>query len=186
MGKIVASEFVSLDGVVESPDQWMGPFMAADVSKFKYDELFASDALLLGRKTYELFASYWPSATSESDDSPQDFIDRMNSVPKYVVSTTLRTVKWNARLLAGDLASALAGAKRQTSRDILIYGSSALLRSLARDHLVDEYRLLVFPIVVGHGERIFSESENAAFALTSAQLFTSGAIALAYTPATQT
>lgn len=185
VGKIIVSEFVSLDGVVEAPDQWMGPYMAADASQFKYDELFASDALLLGRKTYQLFASYWPTAAPESDGSPQDFIDRMNSVPKYVASTTLRTVEWNARLLTGDLASALAEAKRQTHQDILLYGSTALVRALARENLIDQYCLLVFPVVVGHGERLFSDGERAAFALTSAQPFSSGAVALTYTPVNQ-
>ncbi|MGH2503956.1 MAG: dihydrofolate reductase family protein [Ktedonobacterales bacterium] len=185
MSKIVASEFVSLDGVVEAPDQWMGPYMSDDASKFKYDELFDSDALLLGRKTYQLFSSYWPTAAPESDGSPQDFIDRMNSVPKYVASTTLRTVEWNARLLTGDLASALAEAKRQTAQNILLYGSTALVRALARENLIDEYCLLVFPVVVGHGERLFGDGESATFALTSAQPFSSGTVALTYTPVKQ-
>lgn len=185
VGKIVASEFVSLDGVAESPDQWMGPYMAADAGKFKYDELFASDALLLGRTTYQMFASYWPSATEESDGSPRDFINRMNSLPKYIASTTLRTVEWNARLLTGDLASALADVKRQTAQNILLYGSTALFRALARENLIDEYCLMVFPIVVGHGERLFGEGERAELALASSQTFSSGAVALTYKPAKQ-
>lgn len=185
MGKIVASEFVSLDGVVEAPDQWMGQYMADDVTKFKYDELFASDALLLGRTTYQLFASYWPSATEESDGSPRDFIARMNSLPKYIASTTLRAVEWNARLLTGDLASALADIKRQTAQNVLLYGSTALLRTLARESLIDEYCLLIFPIVVGQGERLFRDGESAKLALVSSQTFSSGAVALTYTPAKQ-
>jgi len=157
MRKVVVSEFLSLDGVMEAPDQWHFSFWHEAMGKYKYDELFASDALLLGRVTYEGFAAAWPSITDE-----QGFADRMNGLPKYVASTTLAEVGWNnSHLIKGDVAAAVSEMKRQAGQDILIGGSAELVNSLMPHDVIDEYRLMVHPIVVGHGKRLFGEGSAA-------------------------
>jgi dihydrofolate reductase len=162
MGAIVLSEFVTLDGVMEAPGGeehpdgkggWTMRFFDADAGKFKQDELFAADALLLGRVTYEHFAAAWPTMTDETG-----FADRMNSLPKLVASTTLREpLEWNASLLEGDLPEAVRALKQRFDRDVLVFGSAALAHSLLRNGLIDEYRLMVFPVVLGSGKRVFPD-----------------------------
>ncbi len=157
MRKVVVSEFLSLDGVMEAPDQWHFSFWHEAMGKYKYDELFASDALLLGRVTYEGFAAVWPSIIDE-----QGFADRMNGLPKHVASTTLGEVGWNnSHLIKGDVAAAVSEMKRQAGQDILIGGSAELVNSLMPHDVIDEYRLMVHPIVVGHGKRLFGEGSAA-------------------------
>ena len=156
MRKVVVSEYVTLDGVMEEPGTWSFQFWNDEAAKFKFDELFASDALLLGRVTYQGFAKAWPSMTDE-----QGFADRMNSLPKFVVSTTLKEVEWNnARLMKGNIAEEVSKLKQQPGQDILIAGSADLVHTLMQHDLIDEYRLLVHPIVVGSGKRLFERGER--------------------------
>lgn len=178
MREVVVSEFVSLDGVMEDPG-WTFQFASEEQEKFKFDELFASDALLLGRTTYQAFASAWPSITNE-----QGFADRMNDLPKYVASTTLDgPLDWNATLIKGDVAEEVSGLKEQDGKDILIGGSADLVRGLMQHDLIDEYRLMVFPVIVGKGKRLFGDGIEKALDLVDTKAFGSGVVVLTYRPA---
>ena len=158
MGKLVVTEFISVDGVIDSPGEagWVFKFnRGEDGDKFKVDELIAADAQLLGRITYQGFAQAWPSMGSD------DFGSKMNSMPKFVVSTTLspNDAAWeNSTLISHDVPAEVSKLKEQFPGDILIAGSGHLVRSLAAHDLVDEYRLMVFPIVLGGGKRLFDEA----------------------------
>lgn len=178
MRKIVAAEYVSLDGVMEEP-RWTIPFWNEELGQYQYDQLFASDALLLGRVTYEGFAAAWPSMTDE-----QGFADRMNSMPKYVASTTLETLEWNANRIEGDVAAAVAKLKEQPGQDILIYGSAALVQTLLPHGLIDEYRLMVHPVLLGGGKRLFPDGIDATtLALVESKTTATGVLLLRYQPA---
>jgi dihydrofolate reductase len=181
MRKVIVSEFVTLDGVMEAPDQWQFPFWNDATGKFKLDELSASDALLLGRVTYQQFAVAWPSMTDD-----EGFADRMNSLPKYVVSTTLKEpdLTWNnSRLIQGDLARAISQLKQQPGQDILINGGAGLVHSLMQRDLIDEYRLLVYPVVLGRGKRLFSDGSNATLKLVDTKPMGADVVLLTYQPA---
>jgi dihydrofolate reductase len=186
MRKIIVSEFVSLDGVMEGPGPvdefklagWTMPYWSEEIGKYKFDELFASDALLLGRVTYQGFAAAWPSRTDE-----QGFADRMNSLPKFVVSTTLKKVGWNnSRLIKENVAEEVSKLKQQPGHDILIAGSSALVHTLMPHDLIDEYRLLVYPVVLGSGKRLFRDGSNTTLKLVETKTFSSGVVLLCYQP----
>jgi dihydrofolate reductase len=155
MGKVVVTEFISLDGVVEEP-AWSFEFNRGDDGEtFKGDELKAAEAQLLGRVTYEGFAKAWPTMPDTGW-----FGEKMNSMPKFVVSTTLsdEAADWNnSTVIRGDIAGQVARIKKQVAGDILVAGSAQLVRSLAEEDLVDEYRLMVYPIVLGTGKRLFGE-----------------------------
>jgi dihydrofolate reductase len=165
MGKVVVSQFMSLDGVVEDPGGsedserggWAFKFdRGAEGDKFKLDEVMASEALLLGRVTFEGFAEAWTSRDGE-------FADKFNRMPKYVVSTTLQDPEWNnSTVIDGDVAGAVSKLKQELNGDILINGSVQLVRTLIEQDLVDEYRLMVFPTVLGAGKRLFGETSSAA------------------------
>jgi dihydrofolate reductase len=175
------TEFMSLDGVMEEP-RWTFWFdRGPQGDKFKYDELFSSDALLLGRVTYQGFAQAWPSM---GDD---DFGKRMNSIPKYVVSATLTDAEasWGpTTVLRGDVAAEVAALKAQPGGDLLVEGSSQLVHALARHGLVDVYRLLVFPVILGRGKRLFPEDMTDAAKLTLVESQTAGdVLVLTYQPA---
>jgi dihydrofolate reductase len=161
MGRIVVTEFVTLDGVVEDPGGaedfkyggWSFAFdRGPEGDRFKLDEALASDALLLGRVTYEGFAAAWPSRHDE-------FADKFNSMPKYVVSSTLSEPEWaNSTVLpAGELVEAVTKVKQETDGDIVVHGSAELARSLIAHDLVDEVRLMVFPVILGTGKRLFGD-----------------------------
>jgi dihydrofolate reductase len=161
MRRIVVSEFLSLDGVMEAPgDQdkfeqagWTMPYWNNEIGKFKQEELFDCDCLLLGRVTYQGFAEAWPS---RKDD--QGFADRMNNIPKYVASTTLKQLDWNnSHLIVGHLAGEVMMLKEKPGKDILVAGSSVLIQTLMAHDLIDEYRLLVYPVILGTGKRLFKE-----------------------------
>jgi dihydrofolate reductase len=178
MGKVVAVEYLSLDGVMENPG-WSGPYFNDEVAKFQYDNLFGSDALLLGRVTYEGFKAAWPSATDE-----QGFADRMNSLPKYVVTTTLTEGEWNATLLTGEVPDEVARLRKEFDGTLLINGSGALFRTLHAAGLIDEYRFMIFPVVLGIGKRLFPEgSADGAMKLVKSQVTGSGVAILSYRPA---
>jgi len=179
--RIVVSEFVSLDGVVEDP-RWTFRFGSEEQERFKLDELAASDALLLGRVTYEGFAAAWPRMNDE-----EGFADRMNGYPKYVVSTTLEEpLEWNnSTLIKGDIVEQFTDLKRQDGKDIAVHGSATLVRTLMEHDLIDELRLMVFLIVVGKGKRLFGEAEETkAMELVEAKpLGPNGVLVLTYRPA---
>ena len=181
MRKIVLSEYLSLDGVMDTPS-WTAPYWTDEIAKYKFDELFASDALLLGRVTYEGFAAAWPSMKDE-----QGFADRMNGLPKYVATTTLTDFTWNnARAIEGDVVAAVRALKEQEGQGILIYGSGALAQTLRQHGLIDEYRLMIHPIALGGGKRLFAEGgDRTALRLTDTQTFSSGVVVLTYTPAAE-
>jgi dihydrofolate reductase len=165
MGKIVVTEFVSLDGVMEDPGGaegfkhggWTFEFDSGDEgNQLKLDETLEADALLLGRVTYEGFAAAWPSM-----EDPVGFADKMNSMPKYVVSSTLESPAWNnSTVLEGDVGEAVGKLKQEIDGVILVGGSAQLAQSLIELDLVDELRLMVFPVVLGSGKRLFGEASD--------------------------
>ena len=176
MRKIVVTEFVSLDGVMENP-AWTFIYGNDEIEKYKLDELLASDALLLGRVTYEAFASAWPSATDE-----QGFADRMNSMSKYVISTTLKTAVWNnSSLIKGNVVAEIIRLKHTFGENILVGGSCTLVQTLIQNNLVDEYRFLVYPVILGSGKRIFLDGANATLKLVETKTF-GDVTALVYHP----
>ncbi len=149
MRKVIASEFVSLDGVFEAPDQWHFPYFDDEMGQEIGAAMAASDAMLMGRVLYEEWADFWP----QQDPEKNPFAGRMNGVRKYVVSTTLEEpLGWNnSTLIKGDVAEEVSELKQQPGGDILIFGSSTLVNELMRLGLIDEYRLMVFPVLVGSG-----------------------------------
>jgi len=163
MGRIVVTEFMSLDGVVEDPGGaedfrhggWSFEFSRGDEGdKFKLDEALRSDALLLGRVTYEGFADAWPSREGE-------FADKFNDMPKYVVSTTLTDPEWNnSTVVDGEVAAAVARMKDEVDGEIVVHGSASLVQALIENDLVDELRLMVFPVVLGTGKRLFGDTSD--------------------------
>jgi dihydrofolate reductase len=171
MPKITVTEYVSLDGVFEEPGRWSFPFWTDEAAKWKYDELFASDAQLLGRVTYEGFAAAWPTM---SDDA--GFADRMNGMRKYVVSSTLTDPSWtNSNVITVDAVRDLP------EENILVAGSARLVDTLLREGLVDELRLLVHPIVLGSGKQLFQDGlPTTSLTLEDQQTFSSGVLALTY------
>jgi dihydrofolate reductase len=165
MGKIVVTQFVTVDGVAEDPGGaedferggWAFQFERGEEGdKFKLDETMAAEALLLGRRTYEEFAAAWPSREGE-------FADKFNTMPKYVVSSTLTDPGWNnTTVIGGDVAGEVAKLKDRYDGDILVAGSMQLLQALIDNHLVDEYRLMVYPVVLGAGKRLFQDQSQSA------------------------
>jgi dihydrofolate reductase len=163
MGRIVVTEFVSVDGVIEDPggaedfkhSGWSFEFERGDEgNKFKLDETLATEALLLGRVTYEGFADAWPSREGE-------FADKFNNMPKYVVSSTLRDPEWtNSTVVDGDLATVVSDVKGKHDGDIVVHGSAQLVQALLDQDLVDELRLMTFPVVLGTGKRLFGETSD--------------------------
>lgn len=187
MRKIIVLEYVTLDGVMEDPGGaekfehggWTIPYWDEGIGKFQLDGLFASDALLLGRVTYQGFAAAWPSMKDEAG-----FADRMNSLPKYVVSTTLSDVAWNnSRLMKGNVVEEVSKLKHEAGQNILIYGSGELVQTLMHHDLIDEYRLLVYPVVLGSGKRLFRDgSDKKVLRPVETKAFNSGVVALTYEP----
>jgi dihydrofolate reductase len=179
MRKVVVSQFVTLDGVMEAPHEWSFPYWSDEIAKFKLEELMGSDALLLGRITYQGFADAWPSRTDE-----EGFADRINSFPKYVVSTTLREASWNnSSVIRRNVTGEIALLKQQDGQDILINGSCQLVNSLVNDNLIDEYRLLVYPIVLGKGLKLFKDGVKTNLKLVESTPYLSGVVRLIYQPA---
>ena len=189
MRRLIASEFVTLDGVMEAPghDQhqdgknaWALRYAGEDQQRYKAEELFEAGAILLGRVTYEIFAAFWPTAPKD-----EGFANRMNSIPKYVVSKSLRTAGWqNSIIIGGNPAEKIAELKQQPGGDILLFGSADLLNSLIKHDVIDEYRLMVFPVVLGSGKRLFRDATDIThLQLVDTRTFESGATVLTYRPA---
>jgi len=188
MGKIVVTEFVSLDGVIEAPGGgedykhagWTFEIdRGEEGDKFKLDELVEAEAQLLGRVTYEGFAAAWPTI-----EDGAGFAEKMNSMPKYVVSSTLREASWeNTTILSGDLADEVARLHREIDGVILVAGSAQLVQGLLERDLVDELRLMVFPVLLGEGKRLFGDvSEKKPLRLTDSGTLGDGIALLTYVP----
>jgi dihydrofolate reductase len=191
MGKIVVTEFVSLDGVIEAPgggeDYRHGGWTfeinrGGEGDKFKLDELLEADAQLLGRVTYEGFAAAWPSMT---DADEVGFAEKMNSMPKYVVSSTLAEAEWNnSTVLGGDVAEEVSKLKQDVDGVILVAGSARLVQALVEHDLVDELRLMVFPVILGSGKRLFGDtSDKKPLRLVDSKTVGDGIAILTYEPA---
>ncbi len=187
MGRIVVTEFVSLDGVMEDPGGsenfkhggWSFEFSRGEEGdKFKLDEALGADALLLGRVTYEGFAAAWPSREGE-------FADKFNSMPKYVVSSTLERPEWNnSTVLSGSIPDEVARLKQEHDRDVVVHGSARLVQTLLEHDLVDELRLMVFPVVLGTGKRLFTETTGKkSLRLVDSKTVGEGVTILVYQPA---
>jgi dihydrofolate reductase len=177
---LIASLFVSLDGVVEAPQEWNPPYfdeeMGAEVGK----TMMSADAFLLGRRTYQEWSAFWP-AQSPEENPMAGFI---NSAAKYVVSTTLKSADWtNSTVIDGDVATEVPKLKQQPGKDIIVSGSGTLVRSLLAEGLVDELRLLLHPVVVGSGQRLFDETdERRGLELVDSHALGTGVVSLAYRP----
>ncbi len=187
MGRIVVTEFVSLDGVVEDPGGaedfkyggWSFEIARGDEGdRFKLDEALDADALLLGRVTYEGFAAAWPSRDGE-------FADKFNTMPKYVVSSTLEDPEWNnSTVLSGDVAEEVSKLKQGQDGDIVVHGSPQLVQTLLEHDLVDEFRLMVYPVVLGTGKRLFGDtSDKKRLQLDDSKMVGDGIAILIYQPA---
>jgi dihydrofolate reductase len=180
MRKIVAGLLVSLDGVTEAPEKWSAPYFNDEVGQEIASQMARADTLLLGRRTYQELAAYWPDRGSDVQ-----FADYMNTTPKLVVSTTLKSLQWNnSTLLTGDVAEQLSKVKQQPGKDISITGSATVVGWLLRQGLLDELRLLLHPIVVGDGSRLFQDGgEQIPLELVGSQAFSTGVVLLVYQPA---
>lgn len=185
MGGVVAAEYVSLDGVMQDPGGvgeierggWSADYFDDDLAQLQSQLLFASDALLLGRVTYEGFAAAWPSM----EETEGEFGVKMNRIPKYVASTTLDKPEWNATLIRGDVPTEVARLKQE--HNLLVYGSGALLDVLTRHDLVDQYRLMVHPVVVGQGQPLFRQGDALRrLRLISQRATSKGVVVLDYRP----
>jgi dihydrofolate reductase len=187
MRRLVAAEYLSLDGVTEDPGGsgafehrgWTIPYWNDELAKYQSDQLFASDALLLGRTTYEEFVASWPARSGDP------FTDRMNSLPKFVASTTLEEpLEWNATLLKGDVAEEVRKLKQLPGQDILIYGSGELVATLMQRNLIDTYRIMLYPLALGSGKRFFKDGrDKTALALSDVTTNGAGVVMLTYVPA---
>jgi dihydrofolate reductase len=187
MSKLIVTEFVTLDGVMEAPggepshphSGWVFDFMSPEQEQYKLNETLEAESHLLGRVTYESFAGAWPEREGE-------FADKINSMPKYVVSSTLSDpLEWNnSTLIQGDVADEVGKLKQQDGGPILVAGSATLVHSLIENDLVDELRLMVFPVIIGGGKRPFPESQQKKpFKLTDTATFASGVAVYTYEPA---
>lgn len=186
MRKIIVTEFMTLDGVIEAPggDEtphphggWQFKYDSAEAGKYKTDELSSVDALLLGKTTYETFAGYWPSQAGE------EFAKPINQMPKYVVSKSLQTADWNNSHILRDVATDVAALKNSDGGNILVYGSATLVKSLLHHDLIDELRLMIYPLTIGGGLRLFDDKrELKKFELKHSRATDNGILILEYQP----
>lgn len=187
MRRLIVSEFITLDGVMEAPgfeehrdgkNAWALRFQNEETQQFKAEEVYVSEALLLGRTTYQIFALFWPDAPDN------EFTRAMNDIPKYVVSKTLKDADWsNTTILRGEPAAEVAKLKEQPGGDIMVYGSADLVAALIKHDLVDEFRFLVFPVLLGSGKRLFrDDTDLKPMHLVSSRSFSSGVVLLTYEP----
>jgi dihydrofolate reductase len=183
--RIIATDYVSLDGVIQDPvgmegsglGDWTGPFTRGpEGDKFKLDELRQADALLFGRLTYDGFAAVWPTVKDEAG-----FAKRMNSLPKYVASRTLKNATWNNSTIIGwDLVGEVKSLRAQEGGDVLIYGSASVVHTLMPQGLIDEYRLMIYPIVLGRGKKLFPQGTQSVMTLADCRTFNDGIVLLRY------
>lgn len=178
--RLVATEYLSIDGVFEEPGHWSFPFFNDEAAQFKSKELAETDALLLGRRTYEGFAAAWPTMTGTGE-----FGEKMNSMPKYVVSSSLEKVEWRgSQLVKGNVVAEIRKLKDKPGKDLLLSGSAQLFDELMRANLIDLYRFMVHPIMLGKGRRLFPEGgAQRTLELAEARSLGSGIVILEYRPA---
>jgi dihydrofolate reductase len=175
MRKLIVTQFLSLDGVAENP-MWTFPYWNDEIAQFKGEETTPNDVLLLGRVTYEGFAEAWPQRGDEDPGATY-----FNNVRKYVVSNTLDTVSWtNSVLLKGDMVPAVTQLKQAGGENLVVHGSGKLVQGLMQHGLVDYFRLLVYPVVLGSGERLFKPEATAKLKLLETRPFSSGVVGLIY------
>ena len=178
MSTVVAVEYLSLDGIMEEP-RWSAPYFNEELQDFQLNNLMGSDALLLGRVTYEGFKEAWPTMTDAAG-----FADKMNGMPKYVATSTLDKGEWNATLLKGDLVEEVTRLKRDVEGTLLINGSAQLFQTLHAAGLIDEYRFMIYPVVAAEGKRLFADKGGqGSLNLVKSQISESGVAILTYQPA---
>ena len=180
MRKVIVSEFLSLGGIMEAPEKWQFPYVSDDVAEEIRAEIHAAEVSLLGKATYEIFAAYWPFQTNNEFG----IADKLNSERKFVVSSTLEKAEWNnSTIISGNVAEEVSMLKQQPGGDIRVVGSATLVQSLMQAGLIDEYRLMVHPLVLGRGKRLFNEGmETTGLKLVEAKAFSSGVVLLRYQP----
>ncbi len=186
MRKLIESTFVTLGGDIGAPQDWGPPYLfGPEPGEYSRELLFGADALLLGRKTYEgLSAAY--TAMAQGEPGPvNEFVARMNAIPKYVASTTLTELSWNATLLSGDVAEHVAQLKDQPGNYLLKYGTGLLDRTLISHGLVDEFRIWIVPVTRGPGQPLFTDLPETSLELAGARTFSTGVVLLTYVPATR-
>lgn len=178
--RLVATEYVSLDGIFDEPGEWSFPYFNEEAMQYKSDELATADAQLLGRKTYEGFAKAWPTM-----EGTGEFGVKFNSMPKYVVTSTLDKLEWSgSKPVKGDVIAEVRKLKEQPGNDLLLQGSGTLFRALMREHLIDRYKLMVHPIVIGHGNHLFGDAgDHARLTLVDMKRFATGVVILELEPA---
>jgi len=180
MRRVINSTYVSLDGVVTNPQEWTFAFRNDDANQFAFEQLMASDALLMGRRTYGFFSKVWPTMKDEGG-----FANKMNGMPKYVASRTLTETTWNATVIQGDLAEAVDRLKQEPGQDILQYGYGPVTSTLIEHGLLDELRLWLHPILVGRGEvndLLIGPRATATLKLADLKRYDSGLLILTYQP----
>ena len=177
MRKIVESTLVSADGVIGDPQRWAMDYRDQEVQDEALERLAGCEAMLMGRRTYEVFAAMWPGQAGR-------FADRMNSIRKYVFSSTLATADWaNSAIVRGDVVAEVTKLKQQDGQELAIYGHGRLAKTLLEHGLVDELRLSIHPVLVGHGQLFFADGEQTAMKFLSAKTFGTGVVVLSYQPA---
>jgi dihydrofolate reductase len=177
MRKLIESTLVSLDGVIGDPQAWASEYFDDEATVLALQQLLVTDAMLMGRRTYEMFAATWPAYTSE-------YADRMNNIRKYVFSSTLDTTEWsNSVIISGDPGDAVAELKQQGDGDLVMYGHGPLGQALLERHLIDELRLWVHPLLVGQGTLLLRDGARAGLRLAATQTLISGVVILTYQPA---
>jgi dihydrofolate reductase len=180
---LIESTHVSLGGEIGSPQDWAFPYLNEEHAAYATRLLSTADALLLGRATYEGLSAAYPTMTAGETGAPNAFIDRMNSIPKFVASTTLRETTWNATVIEGDVGAFVAGLKQQPGGNIVKYGNGLLDVTLMQRGLIDEFHILLTPVAVGRGRHLFEDIETApALKLAEVTRFNSGVVILVYTP----
>jgi dihydrofolate reductase len=177
MGKIVAVSYLTLDGVFEDP-AWSGPYFNQELGEFQSDNLREADVMVLGRKTYQGFKESWPAMEEETGW----FGKKMNSMPKRVATTTLTEPEWNATFIEGDVAEAVAALKAGPE-SVLIGGSASLINYLTRHNLIDEYRVMIFPVVLGAGAKLWQEGTAAKLTIARSFVTKNGVAVITYVPA---
>ena len=178
--RLIASTYVTLDGFIDEPGKWSFPFWSEEASNFKLEELRSADALVLGRLTYEGFAAAWPKMRDEAGE----FGVKMNDMPKHVASRSLQSATWNATIMQGDVVSALRTLKAEDGGDLLIGGSGQLIDSLTPHGVIDEYRVMIHPVVLGDGtKRLFTGVSRRSFELAGSVAFPKGIVVNTYHPA---
>lgn len=176
--RLVATEYVTLDGIFEEPGHWSFPYFDEQAMQFKSDELDATDAQLLGRLTYEGFAKAWPTM-----EGTGDFGVKMNTMPKYVVSKTLKNPEWSGSVVvSGDVEDEISKLKAKPGRDLLLAGSGRLFNALMVDDLIDVYRFMVHPVILGQGRKLFTQEARRDLKLVDAKTFSKGIVVLEYEP----